>query len=124
MQKAKWNLYWSPEGKQIAENVEASTAKAAKRKAPKPYRTYQGEIYAMLANPNGYKAVVSLKSDGYMLGGARSHESSAFELESDAKTWADTCMEINRGVRPMAELHYHVFPVLAKNPIKHSEIEQ
>jgi hypothetical protein len=39
-----YELYWSPEGRKIA-TVEASTAKAAKRKAPQPYRKYLGEIY-------------------------------------------------------------------------------
>lgn len=40
-----WNLFWSPEGRQIA-TVTARTASAACRKAPLPYRRYLGEIYA------------------------------------------------------------------------------
>lgn len=40
-----WNLFWSPEGKQIA-TVKARTARAAVRKAPAPYRRYLGEVYA------------------------------------------------------------------------------
>lgn len=40
-----WKLIWSPEGKTIA-TVTARTARAAIRKAPKPYRRYLGEIYA------------------------------------------------------------------------------
>jgi hypothetical protein len=44
-----WNLYWSPTGQRIA-TVQASTAKAAKRKAPAPYRKYLGEIYATKAS--------------------------------------------------------------------------
>jgi hypothetical protein len=39
-----WRVFWAPEGRQIA-TVEARTAKAAKRKAPMPYRKYLGEIY-------------------------------------------------------------------------------
>ena len=31
-----YDLFWSPEGRKIA-TVKATTAKAAKRKAPKPY---------------------------------------------------------------------------------------
>lgn len=41
-----FKLFWSPEGKQIA-TVEATDKKAAIRKAPKPYRKYLGEIYAV-----------------------------------------------------------------------------
>jgi hypothetical protein len=41
----RWRLFWAPEGRPIAE-VEASTARAAIRKAPMPYRKYLGEIYA------------------------------------------------------------------------------
>lgn len=43
--KQKFDLFWSPIGGRIA-TVEAKNAKAAKRKAPKPYRKYLGEIYA------------------------------------------------------------------------------
>lgn len=39
-----YDVYWSPTGQKIA-TVEASTARAAKRKAPQPYRKYLGEIY-------------------------------------------------------------------------------
>ena len=41
-----FDLYWSPEGRKIA-TVQARTTRAAIRKAPKPYRTYLGEIYAV-----------------------------------------------------------------------------
>lgn len=41
-----WRLYWSPEGRCIA-TVEARTSLSAIRKAPKPYRKYPGEIYAV-----------------------------------------------------------------------------
>ena len=40
-----WNLFWSPEGRQIA-TVQAKTAQAAIRKAPAPYKAFLGEIYA------------------------------------------------------------------------------
>lgn len=40
-----WNLFWAPEGRQIAV-VWATSASAAIRKAPQPYRQYLGEIYA------------------------------------------------------------------------------
>lgn len=39
-----YDVYWGPTGQKIA-TVEASTAKAAKRKAPQPYRRYLREIY-------------------------------------------------------------------------------
>lgn len=42
-----WRLYWSPTG-QLIGTVEATTYKAAVRKAPKPYRKYLGEIYAVI----------------------------------------------------------------------------
>lgn len=38
-----WILTWAPEGKEIA-TVQARTARAARRKAPTPYRAYLGEI--------------------------------------------------------------------------------
>lgn len=40
-----YKLYWAPEGRCIA-IVRAKDARAAKRKAPMPYRKYLGEIYA------------------------------------------------------------------------------
>ncbi len=40
-----FRLVWSPEGKTIA-TVQASCERAAKRKAPQPYRKFLGEIYA------------------------------------------------------------------------------
>ncbi len=53
-----YKLYWSPEGKYIGtvqegkyiRTVQAKDTKSAKRKAPKPYRKYPGEIYAELVN--------------------------------------------------------------------------
>ncbi len=41
-----YEIYWSPTGQKIA-TVQATTAKAAKRKAPQPYRKYLGEIYVV-----------------------------------------------------------------------------
>lgn len=38
-----WALTWAPEGKPIG-TVKARTARAARRKAPLPYRKYLGEI--------------------------------------------------------------------------------
>lgn len=40
-----WKVFWAPEGRCIA-TVQAKTAHAACRKAPKPYRRFQGELYA------------------------------------------------------------------------------
>jgi hypothetical protein len=42
-----WNIYWAPEGRIIAHNVKAKSAYLAIRKAPKPYRKYLGEMYAV-----------------------------------------------------------------------------
>jgi hypothetical protein len=41
-----FDIYWSPEGRKIA-TVQAKDARAAIRKAPKPYRKYLGEMYAL-----------------------------------------------------------------------------
>lgn len=41
-----WDLYWAPEGRKIG-TVLARTMRAAIRKAPRPYRRYLGEIYAV-----------------------------------------------------------------------------
>jgi hypothetical protein len=45
-----WKVYWSPEGKCIA-TVQARTARSAIRKAPKPYRKFLGELYAVEQKP-------------------------------------------------------------------------
>jgi len=45
-----YELVWSPTGQTIA-TVSASTAKSAKRQAPKPYSKFKGEIYAKEKNP-------------------------------------------------------------------------
>lgn len=53
-----YDLYWSPTGQKIASGVKASTARAAIRKAPRPYSKYKGEIYATdlgRANPGKMK---------------------------------------------------------------------
>jgi len=39
-----YDLYWAPEGRKIA-TVEAKDARSARRKAPKSYRRYLGEIW-------------------------------------------------------------------------------
>lgn len=120
----KYTLYWSPEGRAIAHGVEAKNARAAIRKAPKPYRTYLGEIYAVCENPNAYVAVIRLLSDGFMLGGTRKHESSPFELESDARAFAVGCVEDNKN-RPgfeNADIRYEIVGVISNNPIRASEI--
>lgn len=53
-------LYWSPEGKQIA-TVEAVDRKAAIRKAPKPYRKYRGEIYAVEVLVTRYLRIFTIR---------------------------------------------------------------
>lgn len=48
-----FDLYWSPEGRRF-QTVTATSARAAKRKAMKPYRKYLGEIYAVqISGDNG-----------------------------------------------------------------------
>jgi hypothetical protein len=42
----EYDVYWSPEGRIIA-RVTAKNERAAIRKAPKPYREYLGELYAV-----------------------------------------------------------------------------
>lgn len=39
-----WRIFWSPEGRCIAE-VQASSARDAKRQTPRPYRQFMGEVY-------------------------------------------------------------------------------
>jgi hypothetical protein len=41
-----FELYWSPEGRPLC-TVESKDARTAKRKAPQPYRKYQGELDAL-----------------------------------------------------------------------------
>jgi hypothetical protein len=112
-----WDVYWSPEGRKIA-TVEAITARQAIRKAPQPYRRYLGEMYAQLT-PNSFKAVVVLHSDGYLLGGAKYHESTPFVSREDATTWGQQSLEVNKG-RPgyeAADISVEIMPVYHNNPI-------
>lgn len=48
-QMKRFNLYWSPTG-QLIGTVDATSMKTAIRKAPKPYKKYLGEIYAVAVN--------------------------------------------------------------------------
>ena len=95
--KHEWDIYWSPEGRKIA-TVEATTARKAIRMAPMPYRKYLGEIYAVATNPNAYIAALRLMpwSEGTLLGGGRTHQSTPFELEAHAQQWAKQAVEVNR----------------------------
>lgn len=45
-------------------------------------------------NTVGYTATVYAK-EGLLLGGGRTHTSSSFERESDAKAWADAVIGVN-----------------------------
>ena len=56
-----YHLFWSPEGREIA-TVLAKNASAAKRKAPKPYRKYLGEIYVTVDAPRQF---VDVSADQY-----------------------------------------------------------
>lgn len=60
-----WILYWSPEGRPIA-TVQARTSLSAIRKAPKPYRKYPGEIYAIKQDDRWTEVVKAL--DGPLKG--------------------------------------------------------
>lgn len=123
----KFDIYWSPEGRMIA-TVEAKTAKAAKRMAPMPYRKFLGEIYTEV-HTNSYTATVTLvaqqvgeessTTDGCLLGGQRSHTSSAFVNRVDAQSWAETCEQINRDRTGYqnAIFNVRINQVYDKNPI-------
>lgn len=54
-----YRLIWSPEGKTIAV-VEAKDVKSARRKAPKPYRKYLGEIAVEMIAPMRANRVVGI----------------------------------------------------------------
>jgi hypothetical protein len=115
----KYTLYWSPEGRPIARGVEAQNARAAIRKAPKPYRKYLGEIWAECENPNAYVAVIRILSDGFLLGGTRNHSSSPFASETDARNFALQSVEVNKA-RPgfeNADIRSEIIGVWVKNPI-------
>ena len=53
MRNKTWAIFWAPEGRQIA-IVTAESATAAKRKAPKPYRKYLGEMWVELLAVQGF----------------------------------------------------------------------
>lgn len=84
-----YRLVWSPEGKTIA-TVQARTAKAAKRKAPQPYRRYLGEIYTELIEPIRSYIVV------YTASGVGRTQSSRWGLRIDAENYAATITELGR----------------------------
>jgi hypothetical protein len=44
---------------------------------------------------NAHYAVLTLESPGFLLGGTRRHESSAFAAQSDAESWAVQAKEVN-----------------------------
>lgn len=46
-QLIKFTLFWAPTGQIIATGIVARTMRSAIRRAPKPYRRYLGEIYAV-----------------------------------------------------------------------------
>ncbi len=54
-----YRLIWSPEGKTIAV-VNAKDASAARKKAPKPYRKYLGEIGVELIAPIVVNTIVGI----------------------------------------------------------------
>ncbi len=54
-----YRLIWSPEGKSIG-IVQAKDVSAARRKAPKPYRKYLGEIGVELIAPETVNLVVGI----------------------------------------------------------------
>jgi hypothetical protein len=60
-QRNTYRVFWSPEGRQIA-TVEARDARSAKRKAPKPYRKFLGEIYVEEVKACKQEANVEVKS--------------------------------------------------------------
>lgn len=69
--------------------------------------------------PNAYVAVITLESDGFLLGGTRRHESSPFAEERDAIAFAEQCRQVNQD-RPGyadAKIDVRIVPVFAKNPI-------
>lgn len=71
-----------------------------------------------------YKAVITLHSPGFLLGGAKKHVSSAFELKEHAEAFGQQSVEVNKN-RPgyeNADIRYAVWLVNAVNPIKASEV--
>lgn len=69
--------------------------------------------------PNSYKAVITLKSEGFLLGGTRVHESSAFAEERDAIAFALQSREVNLD-RPgyyQADIETKIVPVWSSRPI-------
>jgi hypothetical protein len=116
--KGTYKVVWAPEGRTIA-TVEATSPKNACRKAPMPYRRFQGELYAEAVNPNAYFAVVTLRSEGFLLGATRRHMSSPFASEQAARNFALQSVEVNKA-RPgyeNADIRWNVVGVYAKNPI-------
>lgn len=116
MNGPRWTIVWAPEGRPIATGIESRSARAAKKKAPMPYRRYAGEMYCELENPNAYVAVIALHSPGLLLGGSTRHESSPFESERDARDWAVQSVEVNRGRTgyERADIRCEIRPVFAK----------
>jgi len=112
-----YRVVWSPEGRTIAE-VTASSHKNACRKAPMPYRRFQGELYAEAINPNAYVAVVTLHSEGTLLGGTRRHVSSPFASERMARDFARQSVDVNKTLQPNADIRWEVVGVYAKNPLE------
>jgi hypothetical protein len=69
--------------------------------------------------PNAFVAVVTLQTDGFLLGGARSHRSAPFVSKRNAEAWALIVVETNQNRQGYqdAVITSEIIPVRAGNPI-------
>jgi hypothetical protein len=101
-----WRLVWSPTGQHIGD-VQAKTARAAVRKAPRPYSKYKGEIYAEKIGSNPGVAMarrVKLKRNPTTASDLPYGEwipAHAVRFNDDGSTslMTDSCRSQNRGRR-------------------------
>lgn len=82
---ATWRLYWGPTGQTIGQ-VQAKTAKAARRKAPKPYSRYKGEIGVERMNSGRRVRVVSNPSSASQVGTGEWIPAEAVRFNADGTT--------------------------------------
>jgi hypothetical protein len=73
-----------------------------------------------MKNANAFKAIVTLNTSGFLLGGIRKHVSSAFAEEQIALDFALQSVEVNKNRAGYhdANITFEIVPVYSKNPIR------
>lgn len=89
----KFRIYWGPTGQSFGV-VEADTPKAARRKAPKQYLKYLGEIGVELVEGTQYEVHTGRPSWPQQRAGHISSGATIFYMRADAEKYLAKCKEL------------------------------